>query len=639
MNEREWRIGIVGTFDVGNYGDLLFPLIAEGELRQRLGAVKVVPFSYHAKGAPDWPYTVTSVAELPERVADLDALLIGGGFLIRFDKDVAPGYEPPDPSIQHPTGYWLTPALIALQRGIPVVWNAPGMHLNDVPRWARPLLRLALDLSAYVAVRDEPSRATLAQFAKGDRIAVVPDTGFGISRLLPTEPSRELEQLLKVAGITAPYVVVQAADSMSWFPPFVSANQQHLSGLQFVALPIGPVLGDDASNLPGFVELPAWPDPLLLAELISHASAVVGHSYHLAVTALTSGVPVFTWIDLSVGKFTALRDFETIYPLSAVEESGAEWFVSRVGKRKPLPALETNLRLLADHWDRAAAAIRKGTDASTGAAVGKFWQSLPILLEEHAPEDLYMIDVDRIRKSKLETEPYRWAAIDRLFKRPDADRLARTFPLDHYKLVSGYGGEKDYEYEARELIAMGADKVSNAADLSYEWRSLAEDFLSPGYRAALSELTGCDLSAAPLEVNVFHYGPGASLGAHSDLPDKVVTHVLYFNDSWDPRNGGCLSILSAKDATAVVAEIPPLVGSSAVLVRSDNSWHAVSPVVNDSRTSRRSLTATFYRPGSVSSMWPPGEVPSLHEYVPAPENEMEKASLWTRVRRRLDPSR
>ncbi len=633
MTAREWRIGIVGTFDVRNYGDLLFPLIAEAELRQRLGAVKIHPYSYHAQVRPDWPYDVRSVTDLPETVAGLDAMLIGGGFIIRFDREVAPDYEPPATWIHHPTGYWLTPALMALQRGIPVVWNAPGMHLNEVPRWARPLLRLALDRSSYVAVRDEPSRATLAQMVEDDRIKVVPDTGFGVAKLLPAEASPELKRLWSAAGIKGPYVLVQAADSMSWFPRFVSENARVLSGLQFVAVPIGPILGDDATNLPGFIGLPTWPDPLLLAELISHASAVVGHSYHLAVTALTCGVPVFTWADLSAGKFTALREFEAIYPLSAVRESGAEWLVARIGKRKPLPALDTNLGLLADHWDRAAEAIRKGTDASTGAAIGRFWQSLPILLEEHAPEELYMIDLDRIRSSKLESEPFQWAAIDRLFRRSDADRLARTFPADHYKLVSGYGGEKDYEYEARELIAMGGDKVSHAADLSYEWRSLAEDFLSPSYRNALSELTGCDLSAAPLEVNVFHYGPGASLGAHSDLPDKVVTHVLYFNDAWDPRNGGCLSILSAKDPAAVVAEIPPIVGSSAVLVRSDNSWHAVSPVVNDSRTSRRSLTATFYRPGSVSSMWPPGEVPELHDYVPPPEPE--KPSLWTRLRRRL----
>jgi lipopolysaccharide transport system ATP-binding protein len=164
---------------------ITLPLIAEVELRRRLGDVTIRPFSYHAKRTPEWPYDVTSVVDLPE--TDLDALLIGGGFLIRFDKDVALDYLPPE-GIHHPTGYWLTPALVALQRGIPVVWNAPGMHCNDVPRWAAPLLRLALRNSSYVAVRDEPSRKALAHFVNG--IEAVPDTAFGISRIIPPTPSQ-----------------------------------------------------------------------------------------------------------------------------------------------------------------------------------------------------------------------------------------------------------------------------------------------------------------------------------------------------------------------------------------------------------------------------------------------------------------
>jgi lipopolysaccharide transport system ATP-binding protein len=40
MQEQPWQIGICGTFDVANYGDLLFPLIAESELTERLGALR-----------------------------------------------------------------------------------------------------------------------------------------------------------------------------------------------------------------------------------------------------------------------------------------------------------------------------------------------------------------------------------------------------------------------------------------------------------------------------------------------------------------------------------------------------------------------------------------------------------------------
>lgn len=240
-----------------------------------------------------------------------------------------------------------------------------------------------------------------------------------------------------------------------------------------------------------------------------------------------------------------------------------------------------------------------------------------------------MIDLTRISAGTLNREPFRWAEIDALYSPSDAAALAATYPHDHFKLVQGYGGEKDYEYEARALIAMGANRIEHEATLSDSWKALARDLLSAQYRAALSTLTGVDLSTSPLEVNVFHYGPGASLGAHSDLPDKVVTHVLYFNESWNAADGGCLSILRAKDLAARCAEVLPVVGNSAVLVRSDDSWHAVSRVVRSSATSRRSVTVTFYRPGSVSSMWPEDDRAPLHDYRPP------KRGILQRIREHL----
>jgi SM-20-related protein len=226
-----------------------------------------------------------------------------------------------------------------------------------------------------------------------------------------------------------------------------------------------------------------------------------------------------------------------------------------------------------------------------------------------------MIDLTRIAKHRLESDPYRWAAIDGLFSPQDAAALASTFPRDHFKRLADYAGEKDFEYEARALLGMGERTISRPEELSPAWRALAQDFLSDGYRAAMSALTGFDLTDAPLEVNVFHYPPGGSLGAHPDLSDKLVTHVLYFNETWNDAHGGCLTILRSSDAADVVRTISPVVGNSAVLVRSDDSWHAVSPVVKSCRLSRRSLTATFYREGSVSTLWPPGDETPLHRYA------------------------
>jgi SM-20-related protein len=235
-----------------------------------------------------------------------------------------------------------------------------------------------------------------------------------------------------------------------------------------------------------------------------------------------------------------------------------------------------------------------------------------------------MINFERISQQHLQIEPYRWAMVGGLFSPADGTALATTFPRDHFKRLADYAGEKDFEYEARALTRMGEQTISGPETLSDPWRALANDFLSPQYRAAMSSLTGLDLGTVPLEVNVFHYPPGGSLGPHPDLRDKIVTHVLYFNESWNEADGGCLTILRSSSADDVAAIISPIVGNSAVLVRSDNSWHAVSPVLKNCRLSRRSLTATFYHPGSVSTMWPPGDVTPLHEY-------RESRSWWKKL--------
>jgi len=128
----------------------------------------------------------------------------------------------------------------------------------------------------------------------------------------------------------------------------------------------------------------------------------------------------------------------------------------------------------------------------------------------------------------------------------------------------------------------------------------------------MSQLIDYDLMTVPLEVNTFHYGPGASLGPHLDLKTKIVTHVLYFNKTWDMNDGGYLKILNSKRPNDIFKTISPIIGNSAIIVRSEKSWHAVEKVVDGCQWSRRSLTATFYYPKSPSTLWPNGEKAALH---------------------------
>ncbi|WP_047336198.1 MULTISPECIES: polysaccharide pyruvyl transferase family protein [Pseudomonas] len=390
MSDTQWQVAIFGTFDVANYGDLLFPLIAEAALQARLGKVRLHAFSYHSRSTPQWPYPVTSVSELPQLIDSLDAVLIGGGFIIRFDKVIAADYYPPDPQIHHPTGYWLSPALMALQHNVPLIWNAPGMHCNPIPSWAAPLVRLTLEQSPHVRVRDALSANTLSALSEQAQVEVLPDTAFGLPSLIDRQqPSAAYRQLCAEASLTGPYLVVHAIAGLESFLQLWKTHNALFSQWQLLLLPIGPVLGDHESilgaDLPRAVRLPAWPEPLLLAEILAQAQGVIGHSYHLAITALAFGVPAFCSANLNQGKYTALRAYRGIRPLPAEQPIDPQWFLQHLSETGPCPEVIAAQEQVQRHWDRVAELIAQGP-RPTSQVLNRFWQALPGLLEAPPPD-------------------------------------------------------------------------------------------------------------------------------------------------------------------------------------------------------------------------------------------------------------
>jgi lipopolysaccharide transport system ATP-binding protein len=389
MIDSEREIGICGTFDLENYGDLLFPIVAEKELNQRLGPLRMHRFSYASKAPPAWPYTVEALTDLPALAVHLDGLIVGGGHLIRFDKAIAPGYGPLSPAIHHPTGYWLTPMLIALQNGCPVVWNAPGTY-GEIPDWAEPLMELVLRQSSYLSVRDDTSRQALQRFAGQREIAVVPDSVFGIARLMPAEnPSTEYLALRDSLGLKGDYLIVQANADLEAFTRLLQNHPLLGRAYPIVILPVGPVHGDAAprsdENIPNSIRLPAWPSPLLIAELIGHAAAVVGTSMHLAITAISYGVPVFRPATAFAGKYSILSDFASVMPFDAATGMDPDWFASHIGRTAPPSGLTAIHHQLSAHWDCIADCIAApDSSASALESLGHFWESMPNVLEAWA---------------------------------------------------------------------------------------------------------------------------------------------------------------------------------------------------------------------------------------------------------------
>jgi SM-20-related protein len=213
-----------------------------------------------------------------------------------------------------------------------------------------------------------------------------------------------------------------------------------------------------------------------------------------------------------------------------------------------------------------------------------------------------MIDFDALAATPLQQEPYEWALVDGAFDRERAPALIDTFPTQDFWLIAGHDGEKSYTYDARPLVICGADRPVDLSPLSDPWAEVVDDLLSPRYREALAAAAGRSLDGALMEANLWSWPNRAHLGAHLDMKEKLLTQVFYLNGGWSPGWGGCLRILRSKDEADLFSEIPPVLGNASILVRSDRSWHQVSPVAA-APVPRRSLIVTWFHPGSRSPTW------------------------------------
>lgn len=185
--------------------------------------------------------------------------------------------------------------------------------------------------------------------------------------------------------------------------------------------------------------------------------------------------------------------------------------------------------------------------------------------------------------------PYRWlgTAPGQLYPQQAAEELAACFPTEAYvRRDSGTrtDGKRYRNYSRRLAGPDGGDPEG----LPRLWRLLLTDLLDPRYRRDVARVLDQPVADA-VEVRLVRHAQGDWLGPHTDRPDKIFSHIFYFNPGWRASWGGCLQILGSSDPTDIVDQVVPRLGASALLARADNSWHQVSAVAAEPVPERASL--------------------------------------------------
>lgn len=288
-----------GTFDVANYGDLLFPLI----LQKRLASVaEGIEFVSPAGGPPPTGGCVSSVAPTALKRTPT-GIIVGGGHLIHGSPSTVETYRSsPEAALQAYPSLWLGSAHRALNFNVPLIWNAPGVPAEFGPI-SRELIRWVMSIGDYISVRDERSRHLIRSTGFEGDIHVVPDTAHDIPGLFSEAALRAAyDEAFHVRNAPRPNRTIAFHLNERYLGEevgFIAARIDRIckqAEAEPILLGLGPCHGDDAlaTELGALLKTRALivdrPKSLLeAAACIRHASAYYGSSLHGAITACAFG--------------------------------------------------------------------------------------------------------------------------------------------------------------------------------------------------------------------------------------------------------------------------------------------------------------------------------------------------------------
>ena len=207
-----------------------------------------------------------------------------------------------------------------------------------------------------------------------------------------------------------------------------------------------------------------------------------------------------------------------------------------------------------------------------------------------------MLDLAAVAGAEVHDTPWRWGYLDQIWSSEEAARsLAGEFPRAGFTWFCQREGPKRFRYWGRFLIEPDAATVHDPDELGAGWLGFARELLSADYRAAVGKAIGADLSEAVMEATFWRYEPGCWFTGHTGSPARIVNQVFYFNPVWPPEWGAYLRVLRSAADDDVAEELAPLLGRSALIVRSDDSWHAIPPVTMAAPGSRQTVVVSFLR--------------------------------------------
>jgi hypothetical protein len=172
-----------------------------------------------------------------------------------------------------------------------------------------------------------------------------------------------------------------------------------------------------------------------------------------------------------------------------------------------------------------------------------------------------LIDLDALRRAELQRDPFDYLVVPDFLAVGALDRVNADYPP----------------------IETAANHPLDRLDSGPAFAALMDELQGAAFREVLGQQFNLDLSDMPSTVTVRKFCERTDGNIHTDHRSKVLTVLVYFNESW-PHAAGQLRLLRCgDDIDDYAAEVAPLGGTLLAFRRTDHSWHGHTRYVGERR--------------------------------------------------------
>jgi hypothetical protein len=168
-----------------------------------------------------------------------------------------------------------------------------------------------------------------------------------------------------------------------------------------------------------------------------------------------------------------------------------------------------------------------------------------------------LLHLDALRNANVTTDPFTFTVVPGFVLPEQAAAIRKDFP------DIAYAGLLPVE----------------ATNHGPRFAELIEELQSDAVAAVFSEKFGIDLIGRATMITVRGRCAERDGRIHTDSESKVVTALLYFNETWEAAGGRLRLLRGPDDLQDMIAEVPPESGTLIAFRRSDKSFHGHEPYV------------------------------------------------------------